>query len=112
MPDEAAAEMAQPQCIEDLQERYQQLNKRKIQAETNLDNAKKQLEQLQQEAREKYETDDLAELRTKLDTMKAQNDQKRRDYQLQLDSIDRELAAVEQRFTAPEQPAGGEQVSE
>ncbi|MGE3637372.1 MAG: hypothetical protein AB7G28_02355 [Pirellulales bacterium] len=109
MPDRTAAETIEPQCIEDLQERYQQLNTRKIQAETNLANAKKQLEQLQQEARDKYETDDLSILRKKLDTIKAENEHKRRDYQQQLDRIDRELVAVEQRFASPEQPAGDEE---
>jgi chromosome segregation ATPase len=109
MPDKTAAEAIEPQSIEDLQERYQLLNTRKIQAETNLANAKKQLEQLQQEAREKYQTDDLAALREKLDTTKAENEEKRRDYQQQLDRIDREIVAVEKRFASPEQLAGNEE---
>ena len=62
------------QSIEQLQQRYAKLNEQKIQAETNLEHAKKQLDQLQKEAREKYGTDDLAELRKKLDEMKAENE--------------------------------------
>ncbi len=111
MSEKATTETAEPQSIEDLQSRYQKLNTRKIQAETNLGNAKKQLEQLQQEARDKYETDDLAALRNKLDAMKAANEKKRRDYQQQLDRIESELHTVEQRFAAPEQPADEESES-
>jgi chromosome segregation ATPase len=84
--------------IEQLQERYHALHKKKIQAETNLENARKQLETLQREAREKYGTADIAELRTKLDAMKAENDSKRRSYRADLDRIEGELAAVEQKF--------------
>ena len=94
-PDAASAE----QSIEQLQERYQSLNKKKIQAETSLDHAQKQLATLQREAREKYGTDDVAELRKKLDQMKAENEAKRRQYQAELDRIEGELKAVDEKFT-------------
>jgi chromosome segregation ATPase len=88
------------QSIEKLQERFSQLNKRKIQAETNLDHARTQLETLQTEAREKYGTDDLAALREKLAQMKAENEAKRASYQEQLDKIEADLASVDQKFAA------------
>src|SRR6185437_13719532 len=88
------------QTIEQLQKRYQDLNTRKIQAETNLKHAKDLLESLQREAREKYGTDDLAELRTKLDAMKADNEKKRKNYQSALDRIESDLASVEEKFAA------------
>ena len=53
---------AADQSIEVLQERYGKLNTRKIQAETNLENAHRQLETLKEEAREKYGTDDVETL--------------------------------------------------
>ena len=50
------------QTIEELTERYQTLNERKIQAQTNLKNAEKQLRELQRKAMDNYGTDDLEEL--------------------------------------------------
>jgi hypothetical protein len=93
------------QTIETLQERYQQLNKRKIQAETSLELARQQLETLKKEARDKFGTDDVAELRAKLDAMKADNERKRQQYQAALDKIETDLAEVETNFAATE--AGG-----
>lgn len=102
-----AAAAGGEQSIEKLQERFSQLNKRKIQAETNLDNAREQLEKLQAEAREKYGTDDLAALREKLAQMKAENEAKRAAYQEQLDKIEADLADVEQKFAAENSPGAG-----
>jgi len=90
------------QSIEQLQERYQQLNKRKIQAETHLQNAQHQLEKLQDEARQKYGTADVAELRQKLAAMKAENESKRAGYQAELERIESDRVAVEQKFAATE----------
>jgi hypothetical protein len=92
------------QSIEELQQRFAQLNKRKIQAETSLELAKKQLELLRKEAREKYGTDDLAELQKKLDQMQAENETRRASYQQSLEQIEAELAAVEQKFAESKAP--------
>ena len=54
------------QTIEQLQERYRGLHTKKIQADTNLENAKNKLDELKKEAREKFGTDDVEELREKL----------------------------------------------
>jgi chromosome segregation ATPase len=88
------------QTIEQLQERYKKLDKQKTQAETTLELARGQLAALQKDAREKYGTDDLAELQTKLAAMQAENEQKRAAYQAELERIETDLAAVEQRFAA------------
>jgi type II secretory pathway pseudopilin PulG len=98
----AKANQNAQQTIEELQARYQQLNKRKIQAETTLENARQQLVKLQEDARTKYGTDDVAQLREKLAAMKADNERKRAEYQSQLERIEADLAAVEQKFAATE----------
>lgn len=100
------------QSIEQLQDRYQKLHKRQIQAETNLDRAKEQLDALKQEARDKYATDDLEQLRAKLEAMKRENEEKRKNYQAELESIEQNLAEVESNFTAAETSSGsGEEKS-
>ncbi|HVJ84444.1 MAG TPA: hypothetical protein VM452_02305 [Caulifigura sp.] len=86
------------QSIEELQRRYQTLNTRKIQSETHLENARKELERLQRDAREKYGTDDVDELRKKLDQMKSDNEEKRRSYQADLDRIETELSEIETKY--------------
>jgi chromosome segregation ATPase len=93
------------QTIEELQTRYQELHTKKIQAETNFQHAKDLLENLKREAREKYGTDDLAELKTKLDAMIADNEEKRRSYQMSLDRIEADLASVEAKFASVEVPS-------
>jgi chromosome segregation ATPase len=97
------------QTIEQLQQRYEQLNRQKIQCETKLESAREQLENLKREAREKYGTDDLGDLQAKLEQMKADNEQKRAAYQADLDRIEGELAQVEQNFQVTE--ASGKAVS-
>ncbi len=88
------------QSIETLHQRYQALHTRKIQSETNLENARKELERLQREAREKYGTDDVDELRRKLEQMKADNEEKRRNYQADLDRIESQLSDIESKHEA------------
>lgn len=90
------------QSIEQLQERYKELHTKKIQADTNLENATNTLKALKEEARQQFGTDDVDELRKKLDAMKAENEAKRRNYQTELDRIEAELAAVEEKFAATE----------
>ena len=92
--------------IEQLQQKYQALNKRKIEAETNLRHARNQMEQLKKEARDKYGTDDLAALRTRLDQMRSENEQKRRAYQEDLERIQKQLDAVEQQFRSVSEADG------
>ncbi len=85
------------------------MNTRKIQAETNLANARQQLDALKEDARKTYGTDDVAELRAKLDAMKADNETKRKNYQAELDQIEGALASIEERIAATENPASDRQ---
>ena len=93
---------AEQQTIEELQQRYQALNTKKIEAQTEFRNAKKRLEQLQEAARKEFGTDDIAELQRKLQEMKDENERKRAQYQEDLDGIEGDLAEIENRFAAAE----------
>lgn len=86
------------QGIEELKKRYEKLHRKKIQAETNLEGAKKQLEELKEQARKEYGTDDIAELRKKLEQMQEENERKRAEYQQRLDKVESDLSAVEEKY--------------
>ena len=58
--------------IDDLKGEYERLNERKIQAQTQLEEATKQLEALQTEAIAEFETSDIDTLKTKLKQSKRQ----------------------------------------
>lgn len=96
------------QSIEQLQSRYEALNKKKIQAETSLEHAKQSLEEQKREAREKYGTDDLDALREKLAVMTRENEAKRNKYQADLDRIESELTEVERKYVGSDAAAGPE----
>jgi SMC interacting uncharacterized protein involved in chromosome segregation len=106
LPTGAGADAEGRQTIEELQERYQRLNTKKIESATLLQQAQKQLDNLKREAREKYGTDDLAALEAKLVEMKAENEAKRAAYQAELERIEADLAQVEQNFAATEATSG------
>jgi chromosome segregation ATPase len=97
-------EGSEKQSIEQLQRRYNDLNNKKIRADADLDNAKKELERLKKEARQKYQTDDVAKLEKLLAQMKSDNEEKRKAYQTQLDTIESELAEVEKKFAPDTTP--------
>lgn len=86
------------QSIEALTDRYNKLHTRKIEAETNLKTARKQLDRLKKEALEKYGTDDLDALKKKLEEMEAENEKKRVQYQQSLDQIESRLKQVEEKY--------------
>jgi hypothetical protein len=88
------------QTIEQLQDRFSKLNTKKIEADRDLKHATEHLESLKKEAREKFGTDDVDELRTKLAAMKAENEEKRKNYQADLDKIEADLASVEKNLGA------------
>lgn len=96
-PKKSAPQLAE-QSIEELQRRYQKLHTKKIQTETQRDSAKSRLDELKQQAREKYGTDDLPELQKRLDEIIAENSRKRAKYQSDLDKIEKDLADVEAKF--------------
>ncbi len=84
--------------IEALKREHARLDREKTTAEANLRNANEQLDLLKAEAREKYGTEDLEALKVKLKQMQDENERKRADYQKHLESINAELAAVEEKF--------------
>jgi len=93
------------QSIEELRERYEELNTRKTVAQTNLKNAEKQLDKLKKKAVDAYGTADVDELREKLKEMKTENERKRKEYQASLDKIDKDLAKVDEEYATG---SGGE----
>jgi hypothetical protein len=87
--------------IEQLKKRHKELERHKTTAEANSQTATQQLDALKQEAREKYGTDDLDQLKKKLQEMKEGNERKRSDYQKHLEEIETRLVQVENEFANP-----------
>lgn len=81
--------------IESLKQRYDNLNRRKIQTQTQLESTTKQLQELQAEAAEQFGTSDIEELEAKLAEMLAENEKRLTDYKSLLDGIEQDLAKVE-----------------
>ncbi len=90
------------QSIEQLSKRYEGLNAKRIQAQTNLQNAQAQLDALKSKAKQEYGTDDLEELKKILAEMKRKNEEDRAAYQESLDQIETELAQIEEQYEAAE----------
>lgn len=88
------------QDIEQLRRRHAELDKKKTIAETQLKSANEQLETLKRQAMELYGTDDLDELKAKLEAMKRENESRRAAYQNHLDQIEGGLADVEKQYHA------------
>jgi chromosome segregation ATPase len=84
--------------IEQLRKKHKDLEGKKIAAQTNLKNAEDQLSRLKQEAREKWDTDDLEELKQKLENMKTDNENKRASYQQHVEQIETRLSDVEREY--------------
>ena len=87
------------QTMEQLQQRYEQFKSQRVKFETQRDAALEELENLKQQARELYDSDDVSELEKMLERMKAENENKRSQYQASLDNIDRQLQEVESKFS-------------
>ncbi|SMP73172.1 hypothetical protein SAMN06265222_11643 [Neorhodopirellula lusitana] len=87
--------------IEQLKSEYEQLNERKIQAQTQLEEAEKQLKKLQEESEAEFGTSDIDELTKKLEEMEAENEKQRSDYQALLDQISQDLEKVESGKATP-----------
>ena len=94
------------QSIDQLKQRYEKLNADKIRAGAQLEGAEKHLAQLQQQARTEFGTDDLDELRTKLQEMEAENERRRAAYQESLDAIDADLQTVAAKYGDADEDAG------
>ena len=81
-----------------LRNRYETLKEEKTRCETNIENAKQQLEKLYEKARTEYGTDDLDALRAKLEAMKAENARRQETYKASLDTIEADLKAVDKAY--------------
>ncbi len=90
------------QSIDELQARYQSLTEQKIKVETQRDHAQQQLQKIKGEALEQFGSDELNTLKARLADMKTNNDQKRIDYQKQLDQIEQKLVEIDEQFVAAE----------
>ena len=92
------AEATSKQSIEELKKRYEELNDKKIRAEENLKYAEEILAKLKQKAREEYGTDNIVELGAELERKETENERKRSDYQLSLDTIEANLKEAERKY--------------
>jgi len=86
------------QTIEQLQQRFHEFEHEKTRVETNRENAKRRLQLLKSEALEKYGTGDLKALEDQLQQLKIENEEKRVNYQKELDLIEQRLAEIEEKF--------------
>ena len=84
--------------IEQLKTKHKDLNAKRIAAETNLHNAEEQLADLKKQARERWQTDDLEELKKKLENMKTDNENKRASYQQHIEQIESRLSDIEREY--------------
>ena len=69
------------QSIDELRKRYEQLREEQITAVAYHETARMQLEDLKDEARRLYGTDELDKLRAKLREIEEANERKRSEYQ-------------------------------
>ena len=83
------------QSIEELREQYENLNRRAIRAQTNLERAESDLATLEKQAKAAYGTADIKKLKAKLDEMQRENEKKRTEYQKLLAGIEKKLDKVE-----------------
>jgi predicted nucleic acid-binding Zn-ribbon protein len=86
---------SEPRTIEQLKEEYDELNKRKIQTDTQLRLAEEQLAELRKAAIAEFETSDIEELEAKLKKMEQENERRRSEYQQLLDEISADLKKID-----------------
>lgn len=87
-----------PLSIEQLQIKYDELNRRKIQAETRHRDASDQLQKLRSQALATWGTDDLDELKLKLVKMQEENESRRAKYQSDLQTIESKLKEIDEKY--------------
>jgi hypothetical protein len=86
------------QDINALRQWHDDLYRKKIEADANLKTSNENLERLKRQAREKYGTDDLEELRAKLEEMRNENTRKLFEYHEHLTTIEQKLSEVEAEY--------------
>ena len=90
------------QAIEALQVRFDKLSHERTRIEARQEAAQKQLDELREQARQQFGTDDVKELEKQLAAMKKENEEKRARYEASLDGIEGKLKEIENQFAAPE----------
>ena len=93
-----AKSKAKSQTIEELRDRYEELNSKRIVFQTKRDSALEQLNELKASALKQYGTDDVDQLQKKLEELKSENETQRKKYQASLDEIDAQLEGIEEEF--------------
>jgi hypothetical protein len=91
--------------IEQLQTKYEELNRRKIQSETRHRDASDQLAKIREQALATWGTDDLDALKLKLVKMQEENEKRRSQYQADLLSIESKLTEIDQKYQALREPS-------
>ena len=84
--------------IEQLQTKYDELNRRKIEAETRYRDASDQLQKLRSQALATWGTEDLDELKLKLVKLQEENEARRAKYQSDLQAIEAKLHEVDEKY--------------
>ena len=84
--------------IEQLQTKYDELNRRKIEAETRHRDASDQLQKLRSQALATWGTEDLDELKLKLVKLQEENEARRAKYQSDLQGIEAKLHEVDEKY--------------
>lgn len=84
--------------IEQLQAKYEELNRRKIQSETRHRDASDQLQKIRAQALAAWGTDDLGELKLKLVKMQEENETRRSKYQADLLGIETKLIEIDAKY--------------
>jgi phage shock protein A len=90
------------QSIDQLRQRYESFMAEKVKYETQRDAAANELSKLKKQAMELYGSDDVGKLEKMLASMKAENEQRTREYQASLDAIDKNLKEVRASFEGSE----------
>lgn len=83
------------EALETLRREYEELQKKKIETDTTLQNLKEQLEELKKRAEEEYGTSDLEELKAMLARWREENAQKVAAYEEHVASIKDALERIE-----------------
>ncbi len=84
--------------IEQLQTKYDELNRRKIEAETRHRDASDQLQKLKSQSLATWGTDNLDELKLKLVKLQEENEARRAKYQADLQRIEAKLQEVDEKY--------------
>lgn len=86
--------------IEELTAEFERLNKRKIQAETQLKGATETLDTLEKEAVENFGTSKIEDLKKMLTRMEKENEDRRSEYQALLEGISSSLRKLDDDNTS------------